>query len=143
MDMEMAKLRFMIFLPILAMFLILTSCSRQDAVPIRVTDIKTAAGVNDNFMPVNPMNVFPKETTKVFCWFSWKDAAKDVKLLAKWHYLTDDIPVLDYTFAIPRKEGTGSVSLSMPEGKTLPPGLYRVTLLLDKKELKSVTFKVL
>ncbi|MFA4981861.1 MAG: hypothetical protein WC592_05260 [Candidatus Omnitrophota bacterium] len=104
--------------------------------------MKTAMGVDDKYMPVNPMNVFPDGTTRIFCWFSWKDARKDVKILARWRYVTDDISILDYTFAIPRKEGSGSVSLAMPEGKTLPPGLYRVTLNAGHRELKSLEFNI-
>jgi len=123
--------------------ILLSSCSVQQNAKIRLLDAKTAVSVDDKYMPVQATNVFPVGTSKVFLWFSWADARKDIKILAKWHYVTDDIPVLDYTFAIPRKTGTGSVSLSMPEGKTLPAGLYRVTLELDKQSLRSLTFKVL
>lgn len=123
--------------------LLLTSCSadKHDA-KIRILDIKTAAGIDDKYMPVDAAKIFPKSTAKVFLWFSWNNAQKDIKLIAKWHYITDDIPVLDYTFVVPRKQGTGSVSLLMPEGKTLPAGFYSVRLELDGKPLKSVTFKV-
>lgn len=122
--------------------ILLSSCSVRQNPKIRLLDAKIAAGVDAGYMPVGVTSVFPAGTSKIFCWFSWKDAGKDTKVMAKWHYLTDDIPVLDYTFVIPRKEGSGSVSLSMPEGKTLPAGLYRVTLELDKRPLKSLTFKV-
>jgi hypothetical protein len=56
--------------------------------------------------------------------------------------VTENIPILDYTFMIPRKNGTGSVSLEMPQGKTLPEGTYHVELLLKTKKLKSLAFKV-
>ncbi|MFH0764366.1 MAG: hypothetical protein V1927_05130 [Candidatus Omnitrophota bacterium] len=123
--------------------ILLSSCSVQQNAKIRILDAKTSVSVDDKYMPVQVANVFPAGTSKVFLWFSWADARKDIKIMAKWRYVTDDMPVLDYAFAIPRKTGTGSVSLSMPEGKTLPAGLYRVTLELDNQSLRSLTFKVL
>ena len=110
---------------------------------IFITDAKTAIGVDDKYKPVDATRTFPEGTTKVFCCFSWKDARRGIKIVAKWHYVTDDIHILDYVFAIPRKEGSGGVSLAMPDGKVLPPGLYRVTLGTDDRELKLIMFKVL
>ena len=130
-------------LAILCIATLVSSCAgKGDGVKIRIIDVKTATGIDAKYMPVNATKVFPSGTSRVFCWFSWNNAQKDLKILAKWYYLTDDLPVLDYTFTIPRKEGMGSVSLAMPEGKSLPPGLYRVSLEMDNRTLKMVTFKV-
>lgn len=131
---------------ILALFFIvvlLSSCSNGKDTSIWIMNAKMANGINSDYMPVDVMNVFPEGTSKVFCWFSWKAAKKDTNIKANWHYVTDDIPVLDYTFIVPRKEGSGSVSLSMPVGSNLPPGLYQVTLASDGQQLKLLTFKVL
>ena len=122
--------------------ILLSSCSVQQSSKISIIDAKTAVNVDDKYMPVGATNVFTPDTSRVYCWFSWSRAEKETKVVAKWHYLTDDIPVLEYTFAIPRREGSGSVSLSMPDGKVLPAGMYRVTLEVDKKQLKALTFKV-
>ena len=62
--------------------------------------------------------------------------------MARWKYLSEDMPILDYTFVVPRREGQGSVALVMSEGKLLPVGLYKVTLELDQRELKSVPFRI-
>lgn len=110
---------------------------------IRIRDAKIATGVDENLlMPVKVTDSFPKGTSQVFCWFQWKDAKVDTEILAKWHYVTDDIRILDYTFKIPRKEGSGSISLSMPEGKILPSGSYRLDLTTGKNILKSLSFKI-
>ncbi len=122
--------------------MVLSSCANQQTANIRILDAKTALGVDARYRPVQPMKIFPDGTSRIYCWFSWNNAKKDIKILARWYYITDDLPILDYTFTIPRKKGMGSVSLLMPEGKTLPPGLYRVTLELDKRTLKTLTFKV-
>ncbi len=122
---------------------LLSSCSVGKDTSIWVTNAKMANGIDSDYMPVDATNVFPEGTSKVFCWFSWKAAKKDTNIKAKWHYVTDDIPVLDYTFVVPRKEGSGSVSLAMPEGNKLPPGLYQVTLASEGQQLKLLTFKVL
>ena len=127
---------------ILAMSIQLTSCAKRAENNIHVISAKMAKGINEKYMPVDVANIFPEGTTKVYCWFSWRDAEKNMEILAKWHYITDDIPIVEYSFAIPRKEGVGSVSLSMPEGKVLPPGLYRVELRYNNKTLKTLTFKV-
>jgi hypothetical protein len=127
----------------LAGIFILSACAGKEIGKIHILNAKTSVSVDDKYMPVTATNIFPLKTSKVFLWFSWSSAQKDTKVIARWLYLTDDIPVLDYTFTIPRKEGMGSVSLSMPEGKALPAGIYRVTLDVDNSVLKSLTFKVL
>ncbi len=109
---------------------------------IRIIDAKTASDVSPKFMPVKPADTFREGTSKVFCWFKWKDAKVGTKLTARWHYVTDGVHILDNTFAIPRKEGSGGISLSMPASKTLPSGSYRVDLAVGDHTLKSVEFKV-
>jgi hypothetical protein len=102
-----------------------------------------AKGINEKYMPVDVTSIFPEGTIKVYCWFSWRDAENNTEILAKWHYITDDIPIAEHSFAIPRKEGAGSVSLSMPGGKVLPAGLYRVELKYGANLLRFLTFKVI
>ena len=109
---------------------------------ITITDAKTAGGIDDRFMPVQATNVFPTGTKNVYCWFQWRNAKVGTKLVAKWHYITDNIHILDYGFTIPRSEGSGGISLSMPEEKTLPAGLYKVDLTLGKYKLKTLSFRV-
>ena len=127
---------------ILAVFIQLTSCAKRAENNIHIISIKMAKGINEKYMPVDVTNLFTEGIVKVYCWFSWRDAEKNMEILAKWHYVTDDIPIVEYAFAVPRKEGVGSVSLSMPEGKVLPPGLYKVELMYGPRTLKSLTFKV-
>jgi len=110
---------------------------------IRITDAITAKGVDEKLKPVAITNMFPAGTSTAYCWFEWANAMPNTSLVASWKYVTDDIHILDYTFDIPRKSGSGSVSLSMPAGKELPPGLYRVDLKRDKRNLRSLTFRVL
>lgn len=111
-------------------------------VPIQITDIKMATGIDDNLMPVKTMDTFPKGSSKVYCWFKWRNAKVNMVILAKWQFVTDEISILDNAVVIPRKEGTGSVSLVMPEGKVLPSGAYRIDLILEDHPLKSFSFKV-
>ena len=119
----------------------LSACCPKEG-KILITDVKTATGVDEKLMPVGPTESFPEGASRVYCWFQWKEAKVDTQVTAKWHYVTDDIRVLDYTFNIPRKQGSGSVSLAMPEDKKLPSGTYRVDLTLGNRLLKSLTFKV-
>ncbi|MDO8675226.1 MAG: hypothetical protein Q7K71_03810 [Candidatus Omnitrophota bacterium] len=119
----------------------LLGCSKMDS-KVHITDIKIATAVDENIVPVKVTNIFPKGTTGVFCWFKWQDSEINTPIVAKWDYETDNIHVLDYTFSIPRRNGRGSVSLSMPEGKPMPSGSYRITLALGKQDLKSLTFEI-
>lgn len=109
---------------------------------IAITDAKIVTGVDEKLMPVQVMDVFPSGTTKVSCWFQWRDARINTQVLARWHYVTDDVHILDFNFNIPKKDGMGSVMLSMPEGKALPQGSYRVGLYLGKRLIRSLAFKV-
>ncbi len=38
---------------------------------IEITDAKMAVGLDDQFMPIQATDVFPRDTKRVFCWFSW------------------------------------------------------------------------
>lgn len=129
-------------LSLLALPILLAACELRENKTIGIVDAKVATAIDEKLLPVNITSVFPEGSTKVFCWFQWKDAKIGTLITAKWHYVTDDINILDYAFAIPRKEGSGSVSLSMPENKKLPSGLYRVDLALGNNTLGSVNFKV-
>jgi hypothetical protein len=119
----------------------LYGCSIMDR-PIKIIDARIVTGVDDKLMPVDITDVFPAGTAKVSCWFKWQDAKINTQILVKWHYVTDDVHILDYDFNIPKKDGMGSVSLTMPEGKTLPAGSYKVDLILDKNTIRSLAFKV-
>jgi hypothetical protein len=110
---------------------------------IKITDATTAKGVDEKLKPVGITNVFPAGTASVSCWFQWANALPNTSIMASWYFVSDDIRILDYTFDIPRKNGSGSVSLSMPQGKELPAGTYRVELKRDKRSLRSLTFRVL
>ena len=122
-------------------FSALSACAFR-AQDIILTDAKMATAVDENLMPIKITDLFPKETAKVSCWIKWRDSKINAQLLAKWHYVTDDTHILDYLFTIPKKEGMGSVTLSMPEGKKLPPGLYKVDLVSGNRVLKSLTYKI-
>lgn len=127
---------------LLLMFLFLAGCSLQKSGQIQIADAKMAMGVDEKLMPQKVTGEFPSGTTKVFCWLAWKNATVNTPVIAKWHYITDDVHILDYTINIPRKEGTGSISLVMPEGKPLPAGQYKVELFSAKRLLKTMTFNV-
>ncbi len=118
-------------------------CARAAGDQLRITGIKTAHDIDDNFLPVHPQNKFPKSTVKVVCWFAWENARVESHLAVKWHYVTGDIPILTTDFSIPRKKGSGGVTLLMSAGKTLPPGLYEASFVFENKMVKSVRFEVL
>jgi hypothetical protein len=100
-------------------------------------------GVDKEMAPLKVTNFFPKNTSKVSAWISWRNAKINTQLLVKWYYVTDDVPIYDYNLNIPKRDGIANVVLSMPEGKVLPSGLYKVTILLGKKQLaKPLTFEI-
>ena len=119
----------------------LAGCSLMED-KVHIIDIKTATSVDSNLAPVQVTETFPEGTTKVFCWFKWKDSPTGTQLTAKWDYVSEKIHVMDYSFSIPRRNGMGGVLLTMPKGKTLPTGSYRITLWDGKQSVKSVPFEV-
>lgn len=128
---------------IISVLIALSLCACSIMNPdITLLDVKTAKDVDKNLMPVSVTETFPEGTSKISCWFKWRNAKVNTQVLTKWHYVTDDIPVLDYTFSIPKKDGTGSVALVMPGGKKLPSGSYRIDLVVNNRILKSVNFTV-
>jgi len=128
---------------ILAVIIIAFAVALQSPKDIRIIDAATSKGISDKLKPVSITNVFPAGTAVVNCWFRWNNAKPNTSITASWHYVTDDIHILDYAFDIPRKAGAGGVSLAMPTGKDLPAGQYRVDLKKGKRLLQSLTFRVL
>lgn len=110
---------------------------------IIIQEAKIVTGVDKDMVPLKVTNFFPKNTSKVSAWISWKNAKINTQILVKWYYLTDDLPIYDYSLNIPKRKGIANVVLSMPEGKILPSGLYKVTIALGKKQLtKPLTFEI-
>ena len=126
----------------LAIIFTLSACSLFQKSDINITDAKTVTAVDEQLMPVEILSTFPKGAAKIVCWFQWKEAKVNTQLMAKWHYVTDDIHILDYPFYIPKKQGSGSVALSAPEGKSLPAGQYKIDLVAGKHILKSIAFTI-
>ena len=98
----------------LAIIFTLSACSVGGG-KIRLTDATIATELDTDLMPVRIMATFPKNTSKVSCWIQWRDARINTQILAKWHYITDDIHILDHKISIPKRDGTGGVTLFMPE----------------------------
>jgi len=121
---------------------LLSACSIEQWGKINLTDAQIVTAVDEKLMPVQIRDIFPRGTSKVSCWMQWRNAKINTQLVAKWHYVTDDIRILDYNFTIPKKDGTGSVNLSMPSDKPLPSGQYRLDIVLGRRVLKSLTFRI-
>jgi len=112
-------------------------------IDIIIREAKIVTGVDKQLTPLKVTNFFPKNTSKVSAWISWRNAKINTQILVKWYYVTDDVPIYDYNLNIPKREGIANVVLSMPEGKILPSGTYKVTILLGKKRLtKPLTFVI-
>lgn len=110
---------------------------------ILIGEAKIVTGVDKEMAPIKVTDFFPKNTTKVCAWIKWLDAKINTQILVKWYYITDDIPIYDYILTVPKREGVANVVLAMPEGKSLPSGLYKVDILSGKKPLiKSLTFEI-
>jgi len=121
---------------------LLTSCGLQQTGRFRLIDAKIATAVDENLAPLQVSDNFPKSQSSLSCWIKWQDAETNTQLLTKWHYVTDDVHISDHIFVIPKKDGVGSVEISMPEGKTFPQGQYRVDIVLGKRILKRLTFSI-
>ncbi|MEI7751994.1 MAG: hypothetical protein WCJ71_07890 [Candidatus Omnitrophota bacterium] len=115
---------------------------KVEAVGIHITDAKMTTGLDEQLMPLQVTDVFPRTTKLVYCWFSWADATPKMGLKASWNYTIDDIRILLYDVQIPRRAGSGGISLTMPDGKVFPVGAYRLDFIANGKILRSLTFKV-
>ncbi len=132
---------------VLACILILLSIpaisSLKKSSGIVIREAKTVTGVDKEMRPLKVTNYFPKDTMKVCAWIRWSNAKINSQILVKWYYVTDDVPIYDYTLNIPKKDGIANVILAMPQGKTLPAGTYKVMLLSGKKPLiKPLIFEI-
>jgi hypothetical protein len=130
----------LVILVILALLWIL-NLNRQEGIIIQ--EAKMVTGVDKEMAPLKVTNFFPKNTSKVSAWISWRNAKINTQLLVKWYYVTDDVPIYDYNLNIPKRDGIANVVLSMPEGKNLPSGLYKVYIFAGKKRpIKTLSFEI-
>ena len=120
----------------------LSGCDIFSSGKLKITDIKMASAINEKLAPVHPTGSFPNGTSRVYCWFGWRNAAANTQLMAKWYYISENINILNYPFNIPNRDGSGSVLLAMPEGQTLPSGSYKIDLIIYNHIIKSCEFKI-
>ena len=137
----MRKNRSLTVLYALSIIFSLSSCAFIGC-DVNLVDAKIAAAIDEKLMPVGVTDIFPKGTSRVSCWIKWRNAKINTPLLAKWHYVTDDVHILDYTFYVPKREGTGSVSLTMPAEKKFPSGRYKLDLVIGNRVIRSLQFRV-
>ena len=130
----------LVVLLILALLWILNPNKQRDIV---IQEAKMVTGVDKDMAPLKVTNFFPKNTSKVSAWINWRNAKINTQLLVKWYYVTDDVPIYDYNLNIPKRDGIANVVLSMPEGKNLPSGLYKVYIFSEKKRpTKTLSFEI-
>lgn len=128
---------------VIVLGLVAGGAALASAPTVKITDIKMTHNIDEKFMPVQPSKQFPVGTTKLFCWFEWKNAEVGDALSARWAYLTDKIMILEHQVSIPRAEGRGGIALAMPGEKNFPAGLYEVRLENSaKKHLKTIKFRI-
>lgn len=132
----------LIIIGIISLILLIPFIYSRINVGINIVDMKMATALDDQLMPVNIAETFPRNTMQVYCWVEWRNAKSNIEISAKWQYLTDEILITNYPFYISRKNGSGGISLAMPQGKTFPVGSYRVDLMRGNRKIKSITFKV-
>ncbi|MDD5429050.1 MAG: hypothetical protein PHI58_07465, partial [Candidatus Omnitrophica bacterium] len=131
--MRIKKTSLLLLSAILLIFLAMPGCQLLSLGKVKITEMKTAPSLSEDYMPVGATDTFPSGTQKVYCWFSWHNAEANTQIVAKWRYISQNISIINHTFTLPRREGSGSVLLTMPEGKTLPSGSYRIDMVMDKR----------
>ncbi|MBI4394932.1 MAG: hypothetical protein HY583_01930 [Candidatus Omnitrophica bacterium] len=107
-----------------------------------ITNVKICLKVDRNRNPIHVTNKLPGGTQNVYAWFSWKNAPKSQTITARWHYVSEDIHILDSPVTLTRHSDQGVLILRMPEDKPLPSGMYRMDIEADGKVLNSTSFTV-
>lgn len=140
---KMRRKKTKIILLVSSLLLILCAYNFNTRKDIIIQEAKIVTGVDKQMLPIKVTSFFPKNTSKVCSWISWRNARINTQILIKWYYVTDDTPIYDYALNIPKREGVANIVLSIPEGKSLPSGLYKVDILSGKKRLtKPLTFEI-
>ena len=111
--------------------------------PFEISEVKFCRNVDKNRNPGDVTSKFPQGTQTIYAWFSWKNAPRSQKITAGWHYVSEDIHILDTPITLTRRTDQGVLSLKMPKDKSLPEGSYRLDIAADGKVLKSASFTVL
>ena len=111
--------------------------------PFEITEAVMCADFNkESRKPIAVTSEFPKGTKVVHSWFSWKNAAPGLKFIARWHFVSGNIHILDLPVTLTRHMDHGIVSLEMPKGKTFPAGSYRLDFEYEGRTVKTISFTV-
>jgi hypothetical protein len=97
--------------------------------------------------PVDKIDTFPNDISKIFCSFKVSGAGVDTALKGHWVYVSGEIAGLagkTINDSSTTSEGRDYISFSIgvPPGKFFPNGDYDLKLLVEDKEVANLPFKV-
>lgn len=116
--------------------------SRPAAQTFTLTSIQLGEALSPDLSVGTPAARFKSDTARIYCSFSWAGAGAGDTLNARWHYLDENIHILNFPIPLEQASGSGATSLSMPAGKKFPSGYYRVELSCKSKPVGSAVFLI-
>lgn len=108
-----------------------------------ITEAASSLKIDGEYCPVEAMDVFPPDTSKVYVCVRFRGAPKDGKLTFRWFYTGREEYLIDTQVQkVAGPEGRAYSALVMAQGKFLPPGSYRVEIIAGDELQENVIFIV-
>ncbi|MDD3520293.1 MAG: hypothetical protein PHU65_03530 [Actinomycetota bacterium] len=131
-----------IFIPALCILLImlplLNGCSKK---PVEIQNIILSKNVDINGNPTEESDVFASGTQEIFLVIKITDMKSTDNITAKWTFLDENIEIDSKTF-IPEEKFSGNHVFKIKISQGFPFGNYEVSVFLNGKQVKTISFKV-
>lgn len=118
--------------------LLIAGCSPK---PFSAGEIILCKGVDSNFAPVDPVEVFPAGTTVIYLSIKVNNMAREDKITVAWNYLEADneINVTDFS---PEESGSGYIGFNIEFDQGFPSGRYNAEIYLNDEPYQTIEFSV-
>ena len=109
--------------------------------PPEIEEAVLAAGIDENYNPVGPTEVFPSGTESIFLTVKFKNFTTEDRLEVVWTYLDSDkeLSVQEY---IPETDTSGNYYFNINNPDTFQPGRYSARINFNSDMFDDIEFVV-
>ena len=109
--------------------------------PPEIEEVVLAKGVDENYSPVEPTEVFPAGTESIFLTIKFKNFTTDDNLKVVWSYLDagTELSIQEY---IPEEDGSGNHYFNINSPASFQPGKYSARVTFNGELFEDLEFTV-
>ncbi len=125
---------------LLPLLFALVACA--PSLPPSVDDVTVTKTVDKDSRPTAPTQSFKSDDGKIFASVKVSNLAPGSRVASKWYYGQQEITAAASSVTADRV-GSGYYAFSIASSSALPPGNWKIEILLDGKITKTAAFQVI